>query len=131
VTCVHVGVLPPTHNWAKNSVKLSGQKEASPYSAASKGRIVRDASSRDASSKGRIIQGTHHQRGASSKGRIIKGAHHPRDASSKGTHRSWTRRHGIIVGCENFIFVKTKTCTFLVKLFSSLFFPLYISIPII
>jgi hypothetical protein len=32
VTCVHVGVLPPTHNWAKNSVKLSGQKEASPYS---------------------------------------------------------------------------------------------------
>jgi hypothetical protein len=32
VTCVHVGVLPPTHNWAKKSVKLSGQKEASPYS---------------------------------------------------------------------------------------------------
>jgi hypothetical protein len=25
-------VLPPTHNWAKKSVKLSGQKEASPYS---------------------------------------------------------------------------------------------------
>jgi hypothetical protein len=32
VTCVHVGVFPPTHNWAKIFRKLSGQKEASPYS---------------------------------------------------------------------------------------------------
>ncbi len=27
-----MGVFPPTHNWAKKSVKLLGQKEASPYS---------------------------------------------------------------------------------------------------
>jgi hypothetical protein len=32
LTCIHVGVFPPTHNWAKICKILSGQKEASPYS---------------------------------------------------------------------------------------------------
>ncbi len=65
---------------------------------------LRDASSKRSSSKGRIIQGKHHPRNASSKG-----------CHRSGTHRLGTRRHGIIVGCENFIFVKTETDTFVAR----------------
>jgi hypothetical protein len=32
VTCVHVGVFPPTHNWAKILENCQAKKEASPYS---------------------------------------------------------------------------------------------------